>query len=184
MVFGIIALVIAWIPFVGLVGLGLGIAALVIGLRARRRTDTAAGKATAGLVMGSIGIALGVVGIVLSVIVVREVRDFLDPPRHNVTASGCTVTNGLATVNGTLTNESNNTASFTVFVTASVDTSDTRSIRRDSDLVDVIEIDQIRPDEVAPWQASFAVGSGPTDCYAIYDVYGAFPFGVPIDSPN
>ncbi|MBO3089364.1 hypothetical protein [Cellulomonas dongxiuzhuiae] len=64
LVLGIVALVLAWMPFIGVVALPLGVVALVAGLTARRRRGgvrpPAVGRATAGVVLGTVAVLVAV----------------------------------------------------------------------------------------------------------------------------
>ena len=65
LVLGILALLVAWIPFIGLLGLLLGIAALTLGIigrgRVRRGQATNGCAALAGIITGAIAIVLAIV---------------------------------------------------------------------------------------------------------------------------
>jgi hypothetical protein len=71
MAFGLVALVLGWIPFVGVIGMTGGVAGLVFGLRALRLAGlgyvTDRGLAIAGIALSSVGLVAGVVinGVVL-----------------------------------------------------------------------------------------------------------------------
>ena len=71
MAFGVVAFVLGWIPFVGVVGLACGVAGLMFGLRAQRLAGlgyvTDRGLTIAGVALSCIGLVAGVVinGVVL-----------------------------------------------------------------------------------------------------------------------
>lgn len=63
---GVVAVLLAWVPFVGVLGAGLGLAALVAGAQARSRgrrrvLRPRVGRATAGIVLGSVALVVAVV---------------------------------------------------------------------------------------------------------------------------
>lgn len=67
------------IPGVALIGLGLLVASVVTGIRARRRARrilTRAPGAIPGIIVGAIGLALAVTGIVLGAMVATEFSDY------------------------------------------------------------------------------------------------------------
>jgi hypothetical protein len=67
------------IPGVALIGLGLLVAAVVTGIRARRRARrilTRAPGAIPGIIVGAIGLALAATGIVLGAMVATEFSDY------------------------------------------------------------------------------------------------------------
>lgn len=72
---GIVAAILALVPFVGLVSVVLGSAAVVLGIIGRRRgrrTGMGKGTATTGLITGVLGIVLAIVITILFVTVVRN----------------------------------------------------------------------------------------------------------------
>lgn len=92
MVVGIIGVLFAWIPLVGVFGLILGILALVFGFLGHKNARSGApgkGMATAGIVLGVASIALFGLATVLPLIVVSQgqeiemifsdIQDGLDP---------------------------------------------------------------------------------------------------------
>jgi hypothetical protein len=178
LVCGIGAVLLAWIPFIVVAGLVLAILALVFGVQGVRRanvTSTGRGQALAGIVLGALGIALSVVGVILSVVAFREVRAFMDPAAHDVAVTSCTVADGVATAEGTLTNRDDDPARFTVFVELRV--GDEHSEHAD-------RLGRLDPGDTATWRvAEFGVGAAERCVADEVHVFGPFPFDVPMDRP-
>jgi hypothetical protein len=119
MVCGIVALVIAWIPFLGVAGLIAAVVGLALSVPAMRRSrpsGTRRGIAITGLVTSSIGIALGVVGIVLSVYLVRAIDRFDDPGPHEAVVTSCREDGRRVLAEGRVTNRSDSTRDYSVHV--------------------------------------------------------------------
>ena len=119
MVCGIVALVIAWIPFVGVVGLAAAVVGLALGIPALRRsrpTGTRRGAAITGIVTSSIGIVLGVLGIVFAVYLVRAIERFDDPGPHDASITSCTEDGTDVVATGEVTNRSDRSRDYTVEV--------------------------------------------------------------------
>jgi hypothetical protein len=171
MVCGILAVLVAWVPFVVVAGIVLAVLALVFGIVGLRRSNDGAagrGRAIAGIATGGVGLALAVVGIVLTTIVWREVVDFVDPAPHDVSVTSCEVTDGLATVRGTLTNEDRRAASFTVFV-------DVDGTTR------AVSLDDVPAGDTVDWRQRVEVPLDDGTCETDITVNGPFPFGLELD---
>jgi hypothetical protein len=80
LVAGIVALLFCFIPFVGLISVLIGGAAVVLGLMAMRKVPEAGGKgaATAGIITGAIGAVLAIVWLVLTIAVFNAADDAVD----------------------------------------------------------------------------------------------------------
>ena len=171
LVCGIIGVLIAWIPFIVFGGVILAILGLVFGIVGLRRSNLVGrgrGPAITGIVTGGIGIALSILGIVLTVFFWRALSDFLEPGRHDVTVAECSIASGLATASGTLTNESRDERSYTLFVEIDGDSS-------------VVTIDDVPAGTTVDWRAGVNVGADDGPCAPDLIVNGPFPFGVEID---
>ena len=170
LVCGIVAAVLAWMPFIVVIGIALAIVAIVLGVRGLRRSATTGsgrGPAITGIVTGIVALALAVVGIVLSIVVYRAIDNFIDPGPVEAEVSSCTIDGANAIVDGELTNESSSTRNYTVFVSLDERTR-------------AITIDGVEPGETVSWSATIrAPGDG--DCDAQVDVQGPFPFGIELD---
>jgi hypothetical protein len=68
MITGIAGIVLIWIPYIGILGLLSGIAALILGLmgngRARTMGGTGRGQAITGIVLGAVTIGIFIIGLV------------------------------------------------------------------------------------------------------------------------
>lgn len=67
LVCGIVSIVAAWFGYGAIVGLVLGIVAIVLGVKVRKLNDASKGMATGGLVTGIIGVVLS--GILLTCVI-------------------------------------------------------------------------------------------------------------------
>ncbi|HUF97076.1 MAG TPA: DUF2510 domain-containing protein [Ilumatobacter sp.] len=183
MVCGIIAVLIAWIPFLVVGGLILGILALVFGIRGIRNAAPNApgrGKSIAGIVTGAIALALSIVGVWLSVLFLIEVTDFVDAAPNSAEVIDCSVSGSVVTVNGSITNQSNGPAEFTVFVDISFgEGTSTRNARN----VVAVVVDTVPAGDTVGWQAVDTNRIGAESCTASADVFGPFPFGLEMDRP-
>lgn len=177
LVTGIIGVILAWMPFLVVVGFVLAVLALIFGIRgARGGRTTGRGKAVAGIVLGSIGLALSVVGVILSIAVWREAIAYIEPADHDIEVEGCTIADGVATVTGAITNLSSEADEFTVYVEIRPDTGGSPTVR-------VPELGSLDPGQSTEWTARDIVDPDATSCDAFVDVYGPLPFGVPIEEP-
>lgn len=108
MIFGLAGLVIAWVPFVFVVGGLGGIAAVVLGIVALRRIGanraSGRGMAVTGIVAGVAALAMCVVGFVFTRAVVREITEFTDPGPVDAQVTTCTAEGVTVTMTGTIDN--------------------------------------------------------------------------------
>ncbi len=168
---GVIGTLIAWMPFLVVIGVVLGVLALVFGIKALRRSAAVGrgrGAAIAGIVTGTSALLLAIVGVILSVVVFRAVADFAEPGPYDADVLGCTLDGRTATVDGTLTNESLTVRDYSLFVTVGKD-------------VDVFTIDDVAPGETVEWSASVRTRAVPDECRPSIVVQGPFPFGIEMD---
>lgn len=171
MVCGILAILVAWAPFIVVVGIVLGVLALVFGIRAMRIAGPdgeGRGRAIAGVVTGSVALALSVVGVVLSVVLFRAVDDFLEPGPYESEVDDCIVDRRVATVDGTLTNQSDVERDYTIFVSVG---------RRET----VITVGDVAAGATVRWDADVQRVDVPSPCSATVVVRGPFPFGIELD---
>ena len=168
---GIIGTLVAWIPFIVVVGITLGVLALVFGIKGLRRSTTAGsgrGVAIAGIVMGGLTLLISVFGVVLSVMLFRAVADFIEPGPVNADVTACVADGRDATVEGTLTNESRIARDYTVFVTV-------------DDEADIMTFVDLAAGETVEWTARIRTPTVIDECRATVVVQGPFPFGIEID---
>jgi hypothetical protein len=115
---GLIALIFAWMPLFVVIGIVLGVLAVVFGIRGRRRAREGGpgeGMALTGIVSGSVALALSVVGIVFTVSFIREFVDFMEPGPFDAHIVSCTVGPGAVDVEASLTNRSEEQRGYTVY---------------------------------------------------------------------
>ena len=168
---GIIGTLVAWIPFVVVVGIVLGILALVFGVKGLRRSaivGSGRGLAIAGIVTGAVTLLLSVLGIVLSVLMFRAVSDFIEPGPVDTDVTSCEIDGRTATARGTLTNESRSTRDYTLFVSVGGET-------------EVSTFENVAPGETVEWVARIRTMTLVEDCRTTIVVQGPFPFGIEID---
>lgn len=170
-VMGSISIVIAWLPFVVVAGLALAVLAVAFGVRGLRRSRTTGvgrGASIAGTVMGVLGIAASAIGVVLTVAVWNEVVRFAEPGRHDVEVLACDVDGRRADVEGTITNDSDETHDYTVFVEV-----DGRT--------EVAIVTDVAPGATERWGATVVASSPIETCDPEIVVQGPFPFGIEVD---
>jgi hypothetical protein len=168
---GIIAVLLAWIPFVVVAGVVLAVLALVFGVKGLRRSADAGrgrGSAIAGIVTGTIALLAAIIGVVLSVVVWNAVADFVEPGPVLAAATDCIADGRDITVRGQLTNSSDRLRDYTVFVTV-------------ANRTEVVAVDAVAPDETVDWEVALRARAPVADCEASVVVQGPFPFGVRVD---
>jgi hypothetical protein len=176
LVFGIVAVVTAWLPFVAFLGLGAAITAIATGLVAKRRGaqgGAGRGMATAGLVMGAIAVPLSALGIYFTVLTYREFDAYVNPGLYDVTVTSCTSDDRQLRMQGTLVNRSGEVRSYTLavqFVMAD-------QVVREA----TVRVDDVGDAKTSEWFVVEFVGTTFTtddvDCRVV-DVFGPEPFGL------
>ncbi len=168
---GIVGILIAWMPFVVVMGIGLGVLALVFGIKGMQRSSTSGsgrGVAIAGIVMGSLTLLTAIVGVILSVLLFSAIADFIEPGPVDTDIADCRLDGRNATIEGTLTNESRTERDYTLFVTLDKQ-------------VDIITFDDLAAGETVEWIAQVRTRSQLAECRPTLIVQGPFPFGFEID---
>ncbi len=177
MVFGIIAVAIAWIPFVVVVGAVAAVLALVLGAIAMRRSapaDAGRSRAVVGVVTGASGLVAAALGVVLSVLVLDVYERYTDPPPHEVRITSCEIVGSRAIASGRLDNLGAESSDFSVvvgFVRPGTDNPH-RTTR--------VMLDDVRPGTPAPFDAERQVELDEVDCVVV-EVTGPLPFGLALD---
>ncbi len=177
MILGIVAVSIAWMPFVVLFGAICAVLAVVfgaIGLARSRSGDRARGFAIAGLVTGFAGAALCVLGVIFSVVVLRAVDDYVNPADHEARITSCEVSGSVATVRGEITNLSDVDADFGIVVAFIRPGTDNEHRRGRA------TVDDLAPGETAEFELFRRVVLDDVEC-DIVDVTGPLPFGLDIE---
>ncbi len=173
-VMGSIALVIAWIPFIVVVGATLAVLAVVFGIRGLRRskqTGTGRGASLAGLIMGGLGMGASVVGVVLSVVFWNAVVEFVEPGDHDVEVTSCEIDGRAMRVAGTIENQSDVAREYTVFV--EVDGRTETAI-----------VEAVAQGATADWSVTITAPSVPDTCDPELIVHGPLPFDLELDPIN
>jgi hypothetical protein len=178
LVFGLISITIAWIPFLFVVGVLGAIAAIVLGIVAIRRAR--AGGSGRGLAIGGIATAAGAiclcpVGVILSITVYDEVIDYTEPGPRVTEVTSCTADGSLVDVAGTIENRDDEERSYVV----GVDIGDAGGRRATAH----VEVDDVAAGEVRKWtHREFVSGldSATVRC-EVDEVTGPYPFGVDLD---
>ena len=168
---GIIGTLLAWLPFLVVAGAALGVLAVVFGVKGRRRArENGQGGTMAliGLVTGVIALLLCIVGVITTVVTWREVVGYAEPGPATVVVDDCTIDSRTATVTGTITNDSDTTRGYTIFVT--VDGGRAPAV-----------IDELAPDETAEWQAVVTDDVIVFSCEPTISLNGPYPFGIEMD---
>ncbi len=177
MVLGIVAISIAWMPFVVVLGILAALLALVfgwIGVRRARNSGGSRSFAVVGLATGASALVAATVGVLLTMVVLDVYDDYLNPQPNSVAVTECELEGSRATMAGVLTNTGDRTADYSVlvgFVRPGTDNAH-RSER--------ISIDDVEPGADAPFTAQSQVDLEAIDC-VILDVNGPLPFGVAVD---
>jgi hypothetical protein len=172
---GLIAVLFAWMPVFVVVGLVLGVLALVFGIRGIRRADAVGsgrGRALAGAVLGGVAVALSIVGTILTVTFVRELQAFLTSGPVGAQVEGCSIDSGEIVIDATLTNRSNADRAYTVY-----------GVVQTPPGVDdlVADIPELAPDETTEFQMRRPIDTDAASCEARLVVHGPTPYGIEID---
>lgn len=176
MVLGIAAVLTSWIPFVVVLGAAATVLAIVFGVIGRRRSrqaDQPSGPATAGLVLGIIAIPMVILGGFLTQRTWTEVRAYLEPGPHIITADDpCTIDGGVVTYTGTIENLSGRDRGYTVQVRIRID--DRRTVVRQ------VTVDEIAAGATGDWRMASLISGTSVEC-RVDDVFGPPPFGMPME---
>jgi Protein of unknown function (DUF2510) len=171
---GLIGLFFAWMPVFVVIGIALGVLALVFGVRGVQRAGAGAGgrsRAVAGVVAGGLALALSVVGIVLSVTLIREFRGFLDPGRLTAEVLDCRVTSTGIQIDGQIQNLESEPHDYTVYAVMTYPSID--------DLV--LRVDDVAPEEVRAFTIERIVSTADDTCAARFVVHGPTPYDLEMD---
>jgi Protein of unknown function (DUF2510) len=177
MVLGIVAIALAWVPFVVVLGILAAVLALVFGWVGFRRAGSGGSgrsRAVVGLVTGASALLVSVIGVVLSLIVLDVYRDYVDPPPHRVEVTSCELAGSRATAAGTLENLGDDASDFTVhiaFVRPGTD-NPVRTARA--------TLEDVAPGSVAEFEVERQIDLTEVDCIVIA-VDGPLPFGLSLD---
>jgi len=177
MVLGIVAVAIAWIPFVVVVGAIAAVLALTFGIIAIRRSGpSGAGRSRAvvGVITGGSGLLAAALGTVLTFVVLDVYDSYLNPPPHETVITSCEVVGSRAIATGRLENLGDDTSDFSVlvgFVRPGTDNPH-RTTR--------VTLPDVEAGASAPFDAERQVELDEVDCIVI-EVTGPLPFGLALD---
>ena len=177
MVLGIVAITIAWLPFIvvfGVIAAVLALAFGTVGVRRARPDGVGRSRAVVGLITGASALLVAALGLFLTVIVVDVYDAHLNPAPNETAITSCELAGSRATATGSLTNLGDDTADFSVlvgFVRSGTDNPN-RTIRA--------VLDDVEPGEPAEFEVARQVDLDEVDCIVI-EVTGALPFGLELD---
>lgn len=161
-----------WIPFVFAVAIGGAIAAFVFGIialrRERRREARGRGYAIAGIVLSVAALGSSTVGFILTRTVIREVNAFLEVGPHSVEIDNCETSDGLTTIDGSITNNDTRAHKYTLMI----------SYRTDNEVLesDEIAVPSVDPGETAMFHATAFIGDATGVECRIDSINGPQPF--------
>lgn len=168
---GVVGVLVAWMPFIVVAGIVLGVLALVFGIKGLKRATSIGsgrGMAIAGIAMGGVTLLTAIVGVIFSVVLFRAIADFIESGPVDTDITDCRLDGRNATIEGTLTNESRVERDYTLFVTL-------------DEQVDIITFDDLSAGETVEWIAQVRTRSQLDTCRPTLNVQGPFPFGIEID---
>jgi Protein of unknown function (DUF2510) len=177
MVLGIVALSIAWIPFLFVLGVIAAILALVFATVGWRRAGSSgSGRSFSVVGFATAGSALvaAVLGGTLSVVVLDVYDRYLNPQPNEVAVTSCELEGTRATMTGRLTNTGDDTSSYSVqvgFVRPGTDNPH-RS--------ELVAIEDVPAGDSMTFEAQSQVDLDDVDC-VILEVTGPLPFGLEVD---
>ena len=177
MVLGIIALSIAWMPFLFALGVIAAILALIfatVGWRHAGRVGGNKSFAVVGFATAGSALVAAVLGGILSVVVLDVYDDYLNPQPSEVTVTACDLEGSRATMTGKLTNTGRDTGSYSVHV---------GFVRPGTDnphRAERIAVDDVAAGDSVTFEAQSQVDLDDVDC-VILDVNGPLPFGLEVD---
>lgn len=161
-----------WIPFVFAVAIGGAIAAFIFGIialrRERRQEARGRGYAIAGIVLSIAALGSSTVGFILTRTVMREVNAFLEVGPHFVEIDNCETSDGLTTLDGSITNNDTRAHKYTLVI----------SYRTGDELLesDQISVPSVDPGETAVFHATAFVGDASRVECRIDEITGPQPF--------
>ncbi len=177
MVLGIIAVAVAWLPFIVVVGAIAAVLALAfgaVGVRRSTRTGVGRSRAVVGLVTGGSGLVAAALGVVLTLAVLDVYDTYIDPGPNEVVITSCEVVGSRAIAVGTLENLGTEATDFSVqigFVRTGTD---------NAHRFGRAALDDVEPGQPTEFRVERQVDLDDVDCVVI-EVTGALPFGLSLD---
>ncbi|MFZ4718614.1 MAG: DUF2510 domain-containing protein [Ilumatobacteraceae bacterium] len=176
-VIGLLSLLLGWVPLVAVLAAVGVVIALVFGIIGLRRSAAQQGYgrgfAITGIVLAVLAIPVCVAGFVFTASVVREVSAFVDPGEYDLPRPTCVQDSGTMRVEGTITNRSDRTRTYTVVVELSSGGSVSDS--------EYIPVENVAPGETRDWATEGVYFAD--DC-AVRQVLGPTPFDLPAKDLN
>ncbi len=177
MVTGISAVALGWVPFVFALAAGAAVAAIVFGVQglksARRNDGYGHGFAVAGLTLAPIALAVCVGGFFFTKVVLREVRNFIEPGPHEVLVQQpCTIDHGTATLHGTIRNLDDHRRDYRIEVDFD---------NGDDTKIDTVPVFDVEAGATAPWTSTVDIGGTSVACL-VGKVYGPLPFNIDVQT--
>lgn len=173
LVLGIVGVTLGWLPYLAYLMIPVVGVGGLLALRARRLariSGVGSARATAGLVLAPIGLVVVIGGVVFTSWMTDAIRRYDRPASHAAAVTTCAVDGTRLVAEGTLTNDSARTASFTIRLEMIVGGIERRRL---------IELDDLTAGETATWRASARTeADGDTPTCTIVDVHGPLPLGV------
>lgn len=115
----------AWLPFVFVLGILGAITALVFGFiargRIRRMEASGKGFATAGLLLSVAALLASIAGFAFTRVVLRELDDYLEPGPYEARIDSCDLDQRLVTLDGSITNLDDEQRSYNITVEYTID---------------------------------------------------------------
>jgi hypothetical protein len=172
MVLGIAGIMIAWLPFVFVIGTICALVAIVMGFVALRGRP-GRGFAVAGIVTGVVAVLVSVAGAFFSVAVINAIDAYENPAAHEARITDCGIEGTQATARGQVKNLSGADADFVVSI---------EFVRPGTDIVQRSAnafVDDVPAGTSAPFELTRAVSIDDVEC-KITRVSGPLPFGIEI----
>jgi hypothetical protein len=176
MIFGVGGLVIAWMPFLFVVG-GLGaVGGIVLGIVALQRISAhrASGRrmAVSGIVAGVAALGLCVVGFLLTRTVVEEINDYTDPGPLRAAVTECTADASGLQIRGTIRNDDDHTHDYVIVIGVS-----DRGGRHSTSQVPVDAVAAGQQQSWSTFRATTDLDVSSVTC-EVRNVDGPYPFGL------
>lgn len=177
MVLGIIAVSIAWLPFIvvlGIISAALALVFAAIGIRRSAPSGVGRSRSIVGLVTGSCALVAAALGVVLSIVVLDVYDEYVNPPANEVAITSCELVGSRAIATGVLEHSGSGDSDFSVligFVRPGTDNPD-RTAR--------VTLDAVTPGRPAEFEAERQVDLDEIECIVI-EVTGPLPFGLDLD---
>lgn len=164
-----------WMPLVFVVSAVAAVVGFVLGLVALRRARAQDGYgrdlAAWAIALSIATVPICVAGFFLTRYVVQQIDRYDDPGEYTLTPGECSLTDGVAVFEGTITNDDDGTRSYELTVTFSTGLAELS--RR------FVDVDDVRSGETVDWRTSDTVrtSAGEVSCDVV-EVHGPLPFGV------